>query len=127
MKLFNQFFSGSEANPSALQWQALQDEHQLSDIIQESHQQPVAIFKHSIRCGISAMVKHQLEQTWDFSSESMKIYYLDLIQYRAVSNAVASTFQVPHQSPQLIIIDKGEVIYHASHHAISTASVHQRI
>ena len=51
------------------------------------------------------------------------LYYLDLHAHRDVSNIVASKFQVFHQSPQLLIIKDGEVVFHASHGAIADVDV----
>jgi len=61
------------------------------------------------------MVKSRLERAWDINGNDIEIYYLDLIQYRDVSNKIASIFNIEHQSPQLIVLDQGEVLYHASH------------
>ena len=58
----------------------------------------------------------------DFSGD---LYFLDLHRYRAVSDAVANTFRVIHQSPQLLIIKDGAVVAHASHGEISTIDLMQ--
>jgi bacillithiol system protein YtxJ len=50
---------------------------------------------------------------------TIKPYFLDLISYRSISNAVADSFGIRHESPQLLIIYKGECVYHASHMGIS--------
>jgi bacillithiol system protein YtxJ len=47
-----------------------------------------------------------------------RVYFLDLLQYRSLSQKIAEDLNVAHQSPQLIIISKGKVVQHASHHAI---------
>ncbi len=104
-------------------WQNLSDEEQLKTIIQESYQKPVVIFKHSTRCGTSAMAKYTLETGWDFQSEELDFYYLDLIQHRPVSNLVAETFKVVHHSPQIIVVKNGEAVYNTSHHNISIGTL----
>jgi len=38
---------------------------------------------------------------------------------------VAEMFDVKHESPQVIIFDKGDVVYHADHRAINAESVQQ--
>ena len=90
---------------------------QLDDILEESFQHPVVLFKHSTRCSISAMAKSRLER--ESSAEDPVIYYLDLIAYRDVSNAIESRFGVRHESPQVILLKDGKVVYHASHGAIN--------
>ncbi|MEM6262333.1 MAG: bacillithiol system redox-active protein YtxJ [Bacteroidota bacterium] len=104
-------------------WQVLTSESQLATIAEESHQQPVLIFKHSTRCGISANALDKLTAAWDLSAEKVKGYYLDLIAYRSVSNAIAVTFAVPHQSPQVLLIKDGKAVYHTSHYAIEIKGI----
>lgn len=91
----------------------------LDEIVEASKHQPVAILKHSTSCGISRMVLRQFEATYDIREEDMKLYFLDLLSYREISNKIASRFNVPHQSPQLIVLSEGKVIYDASHSEIS--------
>ena len=100
-------------------WKELQELKQLDQLIEDSHQKPVVIFKHSVSCGISAMAKHQLERDWDFDPADLDFYYLDLINNRAVSNQIAETLGVIHQSPQIILVHKGKEVYNTSHHMIS--------
>jgi bacillithiol system protein YtxJ len=50
--------------------------------------------------------------------EKVDFHYLDLLNYRAISNEIASFFQVHHESPQVILIKNGECIYDESHYGI---------
>lgn len=77
------------------------------------------LFKHSTRCGISMMVKKKFEHDWDMLPEHTPVYFLDLINYREISAAIAEQFHVPHESPQLLLIKDGECVYDASHGEIS--------
>ena len=104
-------------------WKTLKELGQLDTIVEESFDKPVALFKHSISCGISAMAKYQLERDWDFEQDQLSLYYLDLINHRPVSNKIAEQFGVIHQSPQIILLKNGKVSYHTSHHAISVADL----
>ncbi|MBK6948932.1 MAG: bacillithiol system redox-active protein YtxJ [Haliscomenobacter sp.] len=108
-------------------WKVLQREEQLEELIALSHQRPVAIFKHSTRCGISAHAKYRLENEWGFSPEELEFFYLDLIAHRPLSNRIAQDFQVVHQSPQLILLRHGKAVFDASHHLISVALLRQAL
>jgi len=101
-----------------MNWNQLTTEDQLEAVIEESKNTPVLIFKHSTRCSISSMVKNRLERSWNFDNE-LKPYYLDLIQYRNVSNLIAQKLNVEHQSPQAIVLKDKNVHYDASHMSIS--------
>lgn len=103
-----------------MSWKTLESVDQLNHILSEnlSSGNPVAIFKHSTRCSTSSMVKSRLERSWDFTDE-FPIFLLDLIKHRDVSNAIEATLSVRHESPQLIIVQNGNVLYHESHLGIS--------
>ncbi len=100
-------------------WILLTSEAQIQSLIEESKDQPVLIYKHSTRCGISSMVMDRLERTWKRENNPMKPYILDLITFREVSNTVAQTFEVYHESPQVILLKDGKAIFNASHMQIS--------
>ena len=100
-------------------WKVLDKMEQLDQIIEDSYKKPVVLFKHSIRCGTSAMIKHQLEGNWNLKAEDLDFYYLDLITYRPISNAIASQFNVLHQSPQILVIRNGQSVFDTSHHMIN--------
>ncbi|MBC7916030.1 MAG: bacillithiol system redox-active protein YtxJ [Pyrinomonadaceae bacterium] len=77
------------------------------------------LFKHSTRCSISLMAKKKFEFDWDALPPDTSVYFLDLIKNRTISNAIAETFNVHHESPQLLLIKDGECIYESSHGEIS--------
>jgi bacillithiol system protein YtxJ len=90
---------------------------QIADI--KSGQGYSIIFKHSTRCSISLITKKRLEMDWTFLPDNIPVYFLDLINYRDISNTVADIFKVHHESPQLLLIKDGECVYETSHGEIS--------
>jgi bacillithiol system protein YtxJ len=50
--------------------------------------------------------------------ENVDFHYLDLLNFRAISNKIAAFFQVHHESPQLLLIKDGACIYEESHYGI---------
>ena len=104
-----------------MDWIDLVSTEQIEAIKNESKKTPVLIFKHSTTCSISAMAFHRLQR----KSVTIKVYYLDLRANREVSNLVASTFDVEHESPQVLIIDKGVAVYHRSHSDINPADIQE--
>ena len=125
MGFLNNFFGGDDTpkqNVSKVNWISLTDLDQLSAIETLSNQQTVAIFKHSTRCSISRMALKQFENEFA-SGDTIALYFLDLIEYREISNEIASRFGVMHQSPQLIVIKNGQAIYNASHSDIDAVAL----
>lgn len=116
MNLFKSIFGSSDepTNTSKVGWRPLTDVGQLNEIINESTEKPVAIFKHSTRCGVSRMTLKQFENEYDMH-DKITPYFLDLLEHRHLSDAVASRFSVQHESPQLLLIRNGEPVYIASH------------
>ncbi|SHL42130.1 bacillithiol system redox-active protein YtxJ [Hymenobacter psychrotolerans] len=109
-------------------WLPLTESDQLLDIVRESQERPVIIFKHSTSCSISAAAKGKLERQWpDAGLEEAKFYYLDLLRYRPISNEIAQKFGVQHESPQLLLIQDGECRYDASHMGIRLSDVKQAV
>lgn len=126
MSLFNGFFDKkNEAPKSRFAWKNLRSIEDLNKAQQESHIKTVVLFKHSTRCSISRFVLKNFENTVTIPEEDMDFYFLDLIEYRSVSNEIAERFNVIHQSPQLIILKKGEAVYDASHESIDAEILNQ--
>jgi bacillithiol system protein YtxJ len=118
MGVFNSLFGSKEPQKekgSYLKWIPLSSLDQLDTIKKQSKTESILIFKHSTRCGISKMVIKQFEGLFQENHQHLKVYYLDLLNYRNVSDEVGYTFQVMHQSPQLLVI-KNEVSVHAVSH-----------
>jgi len=102
-----------------MSWTDLTSVEQIESLKEESQGSPVMIFKHSTTCSISAMALRRLQH----KSVDAKVYYLDLKANRSVSNLVAEIFDVIHESPQVLIIDKGKAVYHRSHSEINPSDI----
>ncbi|MGB1370285.1 MAG: bacillithiol system redox-active protein YtxJ [Flavobacteriaceae bacterium] len=116
MGLFDSFLSNNSNN-----WPGpkLEDIDQLNTIAEASFLKPQLIFKHSTRCSVSRFVLNDFTSSYGFSEVDFTAYFLDLLRYREISNAIANQFDVVHQSPQLLIIKDGKAIAHASHENVN--------
>ena len=121
MGLFDNLFKSSAegGNISKMNWAALTNEAQMEELVSLSASKPVLIFKHSTTCGISRMALKNFERDFDLPETEIELYFLDLLRYRTLSNAIAVKFSVTHQSPQVLLIKNGKVIYHDSHYSIT--------
>lgn len=105
-----------------MNWIPLTNVSQLTDIKNESNLRPVLLFKHSTTCSISKTSLNRLERNWtEEDMNGTKLYYLDLLSYRSISNEIARTFGVVHESPQVLIIKDGKAVYDTSHFDIDYA------
>ena len=86
----------------------------MEEMISDSFKTPQVVFKHSTRCPVSAMA---LSRMVPFNDQPF-VHLVDVIGHRDVSSQLANTFSVMHQSPQLLIVNEGNCIYHTSHMGI---------
>ena len=114
-----------EAVNSSMNWQHLTSLEELNGI--KNRTGFSIIFKHSTRCSISLMAKKKLELESSIIPADIPAYYLDLLNYREISNAITEVFQVPHQSPQILLINNGECIFEATHGEISAEELAEQI
>ena len=128
MSLLKKIFGSKEiskAPKKIIPWNRLTSIDQLNEIDKESYHQPVAIFKHSTRCGTSSMALRQFEKQFSIDNTNVKLYFLDLLSFKDVSNEISIRFQVFHQSPQLIVLKEGNTIHHSSHYEIDAGLLEQ--
>lgn len=106
-------------------WIPLENLDDLTKIVEQSKTRPQVIFKHSNRCSISSMAKGRIERSG--KSDNFDLYYLDLIKHRAISDKIAEQFNIPHESPQIILIKDGSSTYHESHSGISMDEIEDQV
>ena len=108
-----------------MNWNNLDSLDKLEEIRRKSFDVPQLLFKHSTRCSISSMAKNRLDS--GEAPKGLEIYYLDLIAYRDVSNEIAESFGVRHESPQVLLIKNGKSIFDASHSMIKWSSISAQV
>ena len=129
MSILNNLFGSSETEKpktSNIDWIQLTDLGQLNEIQEFSSQKPVIIFKHSTTCSISRMALKNFEREYDLN-DKIDAYFLDLLNFRAISNEIANKFEVVHQSPQLLLIKNGISVYNVSHDSIDAEKLKSKI
>ncbi|HEY8184635.1 MAG TPA: bacillithiol system redox-active protein YtxJ [Pyrinomonadaceae bacterium] len=87
------------------------------EITNRSLGRPVVIFKHSLTCPISA---NAYEEMAEFEGE---IALIEVQRARELSAEVEDRLGVTHESPQVIVLRNGQVIWTASHFKITAVAV----
>lgn len=74
------------------------------------------------------MAFNRLDRYWD-EDEMMKTEGLmvDVIRDRELSNYIEEHFNIRHESPQVLLIKSGKVIFHDSHMGIAYDSLRQAL
>ena len=93
----------------------------LEELANRSKDRPVVIFKHSLTCPISAAAYDQMSR---FDGE---VALIEVQRERALSNEIERRLSVEHESPQVIVLRKGQVVWNASHFKITAAAVAEAV
>ena len=106
-----------------MKWIKLRDKETLNELVEHSHDSPQIIFKHSTRCSISSVALNRLQS----GKYDLNCYIVNVIADRSISNIIENAFKVMHQSPQLLIIYKGNSIFDISHLGISSEILEKQL
>lgn len=81
---------------------------------------PTLVFKHSTTCPISARA-HQQFHAWAAALPAgrLQLAQVRVIEERTVSQEITRSTGVPHESPQVLLLHQGRVLWHASHFDIT--------
>lgn len=105
------------------QVQELADRSDFDALLERSQEETVALLKHSVACPISARGQQEFVGLEDDGDPPL---YALVVQYaRDLSNHIADTLSVKHETPQVILIRDGEAIHDVSHSAISTDALRE--
>lgn len=88
---------------------------------ENSANNPVIVFKHSITCPISADAFEQFKSYMEDAEE--EAHYLIVSEVRDVSNKIAEITDIRHESPQILLIKDKNVIWNASHMKITEGNI----
>jgi len=88
------------------------------DTIFEDKEGCYLIYKHSYRCSTCIFTMQSLNKYADQFKGITKAYFIDVVAQRALSNHVAQVSGVRHESPQALLIYKGDVFWHDSHSGV---------
>lgn len=90
----------------------------LSEIIEESDKSPVTIFIHSNNCNASSRVENEIIEKLEKSDLKPTIYMVTVQTEPVLSKKIEEWFDIKHESPQILTILKGKVIYTDHHNNI---------
>ena len=103
----------------------LDDEQKLTEVVVQSHREPVVIYKHSATCGLSFRARREIEKLTETTDPP--VYEVVVQRARSLSNQIAQRWHIRHQSPQVIVLHRGEPIFNASHRSVTAQSIRSAI
>jgi len=87
---------------------------------------PILVFKHSATCGPSAMALEEIDEIEALVEEDglpVDLFIVTVQAARAVSNEIEARLRVRHESPQVLLISNGQVIWRASHFRVTASAI----
>ena len=99
----------------------------LDRLLAQSSGESVLIYKHSLECGTSGMALEEIEDLVAGPPIGARIGVVMVQPAREVSNEIARRFAVRHESPQILLVQSGRVVWHASHFRVTAESVSSAI
>jgi bacillithiol system protein YtxJ len=73
------------------------------------------------------MAYQRMDQNIEPLSRVADVYYLDLLNHRDISSAIQDIFSVAHESPQILVINKGECVFEESHLGIQPREIIEQV
>jgi bacillithiol system protein YtxJ len=107
-----------------MQWNHIVDGNQIETLKAASFTKPQLILKHSTTCSISKMALARLERAE--TPSQIDFHILDLLNYRNISKEIAESFDVSHESPQVLLIKNGRCVYDESHGGIQMQEIEEQ-
>lgn len=84
---------------------------------------PVFVFKHSTACPTSHAAHKRVSDYLAQREGGPPFYLVKVIESRPLSNALAAALNVPHQSPQLLLVKDRKSVWNASHGSITGQAI----
>ncbi len=79
------------------------------------------LYKHSPTCSLCGWSQYVLGRMAE--QDGLTLELVDVFTQRALSNDIAAHFGVRHESPQILIVEDGQLLWHASHRGVAPERV----
>lgn len=106
---------------------ALDRLEQLDELLAESQNRPLLLFKHSFTCGVSAEALDEIVEHLNDEALDARYAMVTVQTHRELSNAVAARLGVRHQTPQAIVVKDGRAVWSASHFRVNADEIRKAL
>jgi len=91
------------------------------ELASRSRDAPLVVFKHSTTCPISAAAYQEM------SSFDGEVALVEVQRAGSLSKEIEQKTGVAHESPQVLVLQKGKVVWDASHWKVKADAVQQAV
>lgn len=95
----------------------IHDPESLNRFLERSTEAPVILFKHSNSCGVSALAYREMAKL------SGPVGMITVQKAREVSRDIERRFELEHETPQVLIVRDGSLVWNASHGQVRAHTV----
>ncbi len=97
----------------------IQTEDEMRALLDESHHRRVVLLKYSPTCGISMVAEERWNEWADGAGDVPLLARCDVLGARPAARGITSWLGIPHQSPQVLVLEAGACLAHTSHYSIT--------
>lgn len=94
----------------------------LSEILETSEKSKVIIFKYSNNCKSSSDLEQEFSKLLP-QKHDLKIFQVTVQIEKELSRKIEEWFQIRHETPQIIVIERGKVLHESHHHTINLRDI----
>lgn len=109
----------------AAPFRSLTSDDDWADAQARSQEQPVLLFKHSAACPVSGSADQEMNALAE--DESLPVYKLVVQESRALSDEIADTLGVRHETPQAILLVNREPVFNTSHFDVTAETLREAL
>jgi len=84
------------------------------------------VYKHSPRCG-ACIASAQEVGFFAEGHPEVPVYQIDVVERPDLAQTIAERLEVPHESPQAILLADGRAIWHASHWEVRALDLEEQL
>ena len=100
------------------------DEADLERLLKEGER--FVLYKHSPSCGISLWTRQHMK-AFARRHSAVPVYWVDVVGQRPLSLEAARLLEIPHASPQVIVVENGAATWDASHMGVTADAVERAV
>ncbi len=95
----------------------------LSEILQKSEQEEVLIYKNSNNCNTSKEIENILTDAIMKQKITFPVYMVTVQEMPILSKNIETILEIKHETPQVILLEKGKVKHTSSHKDINLKNI----
>lgn len=95
------------------------------DVLTQSKDHPVLVFKHSSTCPVSG--KAHTEMTELAEEQDVPIYQVVVQENRSISDRIEADLDVTHETPQAILLQDASPVFDTSHFNVTAETLGEEL